>query len=99
VKLVRGRRRHGGCRRVEGPCRRRAHFGPRRGHRACLTSLKHAGAWELARPRRSRRCLNGLRDRIVVQTDGQMKTGAMGSPCSAPRSSASPPPRSSCRAA
>ena len=42
-----------------------------------LTSLKHAGrrgnsAW----PKPSETLLlNGLRDRIVVQTDGQLKTG------------------------
>ncbi|PID97044.1 MAG: glutamate synthase large subunit [Actinomycetales bacterium] len=42
-----------------------------------LTSLKHAGApWELglAETHQTLR-LNGLRDRIVVQTDGQLKTG------------------------
>jgi glutamate synthase (NADPH/NADH) large chain len=42
-----------------------------------LTSLKHAGApWELglAETQQTLR-LNGLRDRIVVQVDGQMKTG------------------------
>ena len=42
-----------------------------------LTSLKHAGApWELglAETQQTLR-LNGLRDRIVVQADGQMKTG------------------------
>jgi glutamate synthase (NADPH/NADH) large chain len=42
-----------------------------------LTSLKHAGApWELgvAETQQTLR-LNGLRDRIVVQTDGQLKTG------------------------
>jgi glutamate synthase domain-containing protein 2 len=42
-----------------------------------LTSIKHAGLpWSSASPRRSRcSCLNKLRDRIVVQVDGQMKTG------------------------
>jgi glutamate synthase (NADPH) large chain len=42
-----------------------------------LTSLKHAGApWELglAETQQTLR-LNGLRDRIVVQVDGQLKTG------------------------
>ena len=42
-----------------------------------LTSLKHAGApWELglAETQQTLR-LNGLRDRIVVQADGQLKTG------------------------
>jgi len=42
-----------------------------------LTSLKHAGApWELglAETQQTLR-INGLRDRIVVQTDGQLKTG------------------------
>ncbi len=42
-----------------------------------LTSLKHAGApWELGlADTQQTLLLNGLRDRIVVQTDGQMKTG------------------------
>jgi glutamate synthase (NADPH/NADH) large chain len=42
-----------------------------------LTSLKHAGApWELGLAEvQQTLMLNGLRDRIVVQTDGQMKTG------------------------
>ena len=42
-----------------------------------LTSLKHAGApWELGLAETQQTLLlNGLRDRIVVQTDGQMKTG------------------------
>ena len=42
-----------------------------------LTSLKHAGApWELGLAETHQTLmLNGLRDRIVVQTDGQMKTG------------------------
>jgi glutamate synthase (NADPH/NADH) large chain len=44
---------------------------------APLTSLKHAGApWELGLAETQQTLvLNGLRDRIVVQTDGQMKTG------------------------
>ncbi|HET9657370.1 MAG TPA: glutamate synthase large subunit [Kineosporiaceae bacterium] len=42
-----------------------------------LTSLKHAGApWELGLAETQQTLvLNGLRDRIVVQTDGQLKTG------------------------
>jgi glutamate synthase (NADPH/NADH) large chain len=42
-----------------------------------LTSIKHAGApWELGLAETQQTLLlNGLRDRIVVQTDGQMKTG------------------------
>ena len=42
-----------------------------------LTSLKHAGApWELGLAETQQTLLlNGLRDRIIVQVDGQMKTG------------------------
>ncbi len=44
---------------------------------APLTSLKHAGSpWELGLAETQQTLLaNGLRDRIVVQADGQMKTG------------------------
>ncbi|HEX6854736.1 MAG TPA: glutamate synthase large subunit, partial [Streptosporangiaceae bacterium] len=44
---------------------------------APLTSLKHAGApWELGIAETQQTLLrNGLRDRIVVQADGQLKTG------------------------
>ncbi len=44
---------------------------------APLTSLKHAGApWELGIAETQQTLvLNGLRDRIVVQCDGQLKTG------------------------
>ena len=44
---------------------------------APLTSLKHAGGpWELGLAEAQQTLLlNGLRDRVVVQTDGQMKTG------------------------
>ncbi|WP_133755063.1 glutamate synthase large subunit [Naumannella halotolerans] len=44
---------------------------------APLTSLKHAGGpWELGLAEAQQTLLmNGLRDRIVVQVDGQMKTG------------------------
>ena len=44
---------------------------------APLTSLKHAGGpWELGLAETQQTLLlNGLRDRVVVQTDGQMKTG------------------------
>ncbi len=42
-----------------------------------LTSLKHAGGpWELGLAETQQTLLlNGLRDRVVVQTDGQLKTG------------------------
>jgi len=42
-----------------------------------LTSLKHAGGpWELGLAETQQTLvLNGLRDRIIVQTDGQLKTG------------------------
>src|SRR6202022_4350371 len=42
-----------------------------------LTSMKHAGApWELGLAETQETLLlNGLRDRIVVQVDGQLKTG------------------------
>jgi glutamate synthase (NADPH/NADH) large chain len=42
-----------------------------------LTGLKHAGApWELGLAETQQTLLlNGLRDRVVVQTDGQLKTG------------------------
>jgi glutamate synthase (NADPH/NADH) large chain len=44
---------------------------------APLTSIKHAGApWELGLAETQQTLVrNGLRDRIVVQADGQMKTG------------------------
>jgi glutamate synthase (NADPH/NADH) large chain len=44
---------------------------------APLTSLKHAGTpWEIGLAETQQTLLaNGLRDRIVVQVDGQMKTG------------------------
>jgi glutamate synthase (NADPH/NADH) large chain len=44
---------------------------------APLTSLKHAGTpWEVGlADTQQTLLLNGLRDRIVVQTDGQLKTG------------------------
>jgi glutamate synthase (NADPH/NADH) large chain len=44
---------------------------------APLTSIKHAGTpWELGLAETQQTLLlNGLRDRIVVQTDGQLKTG------------------------
>jgi glutamate synthase (NADPH/NADH) large chain len=44
---------------------------------APLTSLKHAGGpWELGLAETQQTLLlNGLRDRVVVQTDGQLKTG------------------------
>ena len=80
VKLVaevgRGHGRRG---RVEGQGRRRAHLRATTAAPAPrpLNSLKHAGApWELGLAETQQTLLlNGLRDRIVVQTDGQMKTG------------------------
>jgi glutamate synthase (NADPH/NADH) large chain len=44
---------------------------------APLTSIKHAGGpWEIGLAQTQQTLLrNGLRDRIVVQTDGQLKTG------------------------
>ncbi len=44
---------------------------------AALTSIKHAGGpWELGLAETQQTLLlNGLRDRIVVQVDGQLKTG------------------------
>jgi glutamate synthase (NADPH/NADH) large chain len=80
------------------PRRRRAHLGHDGGTGASpLTSLKHAGLpWELGLAETQQTLLlNGLRDRIVVQTDGQLKTGrdVVIARCSAPRSSASPPRR------
>jgi len=44
---------------------------------APLTSIKHAGApWELGLAETQQTLLrNGLRDRVVVQVDGQLKTG------------------------
>jgi glutamate synthase (NADPH/NADH) large chain len=64
-----------------------------------LTSLKHAGSpWELGLAETQQTLLlNGLRDRIVVQVDGQLKTGrdvVIGALLGA-RSTASPPRRSS----
>ena len=72
-------RRHGRRRRV---ARRTADVVLISGHdggtgAAPLTSLKHAGApWELGLAETQQTLLlNGLRDRIVVQVDGQLKTG------------------------
>ena len=64
---------------VESTCRRRAHLGTRRRHRrvAAQTSIKHGGIpWELGLAETQQvLMLNSLRDRIVVQVDGQLKTG------------------------
>jgi glutamate synthase (NADPH/NADH) large chain len=65
-----------GCRKAHAD--RGAHLRSRRRHGASpLTSLKHAGGpWELGLAETQQTLLlNGLRDRIVVQTDGQLKTG------------------------
>ena len=70
---------------------------------APLTSLKHAGIpWELGLAETQQvLLLNGLRDRIVVQVDGQMKTGrdVIVGALLGPRSTGSPPPPWWCRAA
>ena len=61
-------------RRVQGARRCGAHLRARRRHRRLpLTSLKHAGApWEIGLAETQQTLLlNGLRDRIVVQVDGQ----------------------------
>ncbi len=63
-----------------------------------VTSIKHAGSpWELGLAETHQTlALNGLRGRVRVQTDGQLKTGRdvrHRPPCWAPRSSASPPRR------
>ena len=63
-----------------------------------LTSVKHAGApWELGLAETQQTLLlNDLRDRIVVQTDGQLKTGrdVMIAALLGAEESASPPRRS-----
>jgi len=67
------------------------------------TSLQHAACpGNSASPRRTRRsCSNNLRSRIAVETDGQLKTAATLSwpRCSRRGIPASPPRRSSPRAA
>ena len=59
--------------------RRRAHLRARRRHRrlaAVARSSTRAAPWELGLAETQQTLLaNGLRDRIVVQTDGQLKTG------------------------
>ena len=64
---------------LEGIARRRgADLRARRRHRCHAADLaKHAGApWELGLAETQQTLLlNGLRDRIVVQVDGQLKTG------------------------
>ena len=75
----RGRRRHRRRRRRQGQRRPRPDLRPRRRHRRLAAELdpvapacRGRSAW----PRPSRRCCkNDLRSRIVVQTDGQLKTG------------------------
>ena len=75
----RGRRRHHRRRRGQGARRRGADQRPRRRHRrlaAHRASSTPACPGNWAWPRRTRRCvLNNLRSRIVVETDGQLKTG------------------------
>ena len=76
---VRGRRRHRRRRRGQGARRRRprsrattAAPAPRRSPR----SSTRARPWELGLAETQQTLLlNGLRDRVVVQTDGQLKTG------------------------
>ena len=75
---LRGRRRHGrrGC--LEGARRRRPHLGSRRRHRRLAADVAEARGWPweigLAETQQTL-VLNNLRDRIVVQVDGQIKTG------------------------
>jgi glutamate synthase (NADPH/NADH) large chain len=62
----------------EGPRRRHPRLRPRRRHgREPLNSLKHAGTpWELGLAETQQTLmLNDMRDRVVVQADGQLKTG------------------------
>ena len=65
--------------RLEGERRPRADRRPRRRHRrlaAVLDPVGRRARGRSASPRPSRRCCcNDLRSRIVVQTDGQLKTG------------------------
>jgi glutamate synthase (NADPH/NADH) large chain len=65
-----------------------------------LSSIKHAGGpWELGLAETQQTLLaNGLRDRIVVQADGQLKTGrdVIIAALLGARSSASPRRRWSC---
>ena len=76
---LRGRRGHDRRRRGQGQRRRGAHQRPRRRHRAparCRRSSTPACPWELGLAETQQTLvLNGLRDRILVQADGQMKTG------------------------
>ena len=64
---------------------------------APLNAIRHAGTpWEIGLSETQQTLiLNGLRSRIVVQCDGELKTIATWSSprCSAPRNSASPPRR------
>jgi glutamate synthase (NADPH) large chain len=74
----RGRRRHGRRRRGQGARRRRPHLRPRRRHRRLAADLAQARRCPLgARPGRdpADAAAQRLRDRVVVQTDGQLKTG------------------------
>ena len=72
-------RRHGRGRRLQGARRRGADLRPRRRHRrrpADLPQARRRALGARAWPRPSRPCsADGLRDRIVVQADGQLKTG------------------------
>ena len=71
-------RRHGRGRRRQGARRRRADLGPRRRHRRLAAHLDQARrrAWELGLAETQQvLMMNKLRDRIVVQVDGQLKTG------------------------
>ena len=100
VKLVASRGRRGRGRSGQGACRRRADLGARRRHRAALKSLKHAGTpWEIGLAETQQTLmLNGFRGRIVVQVDGQLKTGrdVIIARCSGPRNSVLRPRRWSC---
>ena len=74
----RSRRRHDRRGRREGARRRRADLRPRRRHRRVAAHEHQARGvpWELGLAETQQvLVLNKLRDRIVVQVDGQMKTG------------------------
>ena len=75
---VRSRRRYGGGGRGQGQGRPRHHRRSRwRNGASPVSSIKHAGTpWELGLAETQQTLvLNRLRGRIVVQVDGQMKTG------------------------
>ena len=75
---LRGRRRHGRGRRLQGARRPCHHLGLRGRHRRLpLTSIKHAGSpWEIGLAETHQTLVaNRLRGRIAVQVDGGIRTG------------------------